>query len=97
MTAAYLFGVLALVRLAAQAPARGIVGALAMLPPLLLAVWAGVNIRISQVIAAVVVLQADPGVSLKALFAPAALVILPGPSGPMKLPAAALLPLPYRR
>ena len=30
-------------------------------------------------------------------FAPAALVILPGPSGPMKLPAAALLPLPYRR
>ena len=76
MTAAYLFGVLALVRLAAQAPARGIVGALAMLPPLLLAVWAGVNIRISQVIAAVVVLQADPGVSLKALFAPAALVIV---------------------
>jgi cytidine deaminase len=30
-------------------------------------------------------------------FAPDALVIVPGPAGPIKLPVRALLPLPYRR
>jgi hypothetical protein len=30
-------------------------------------------------------------------YDPDALVIIPGASGPVKLPARALLPLPYRR
>ncbi len=30
-------------------------------------------------------------------YDPAAMVIVPGPAGPLKLPARALLPLPYRR
>ena len=30
-------------------------------------------------------------------FAPAALMIVPGPAGLLKLPVAAMLPLPYRR